>query len=132
MSISDFDVEPVVPLRSWAWVLGVAAAVLGALAVIGWPMPHVAGRVGGQQAWADTVRDLHAWFAHDGWRTSGASWVWGAGAVAATGGAVSLLRPAWSDARRWVTVVVPAGVLLVVGPVAQWTLGLPWSNYAGG
>lgn len=132
MNIADFDVEPAVGPRWWAWVLGVLGAVTGVLAVIGWPVPHVSGRVGGRQAWEHTVHDADAWLAHDGWRTSGDSWVWGALATAATCGAVALLLPTWSDTRRWAIAAVPAGVLLVVGPVAQWALGLPWSDYDGG
>jgi Sec-independent protein translocase protein TatA len=58
--------------------------------------------------------------------------VWGAGAAASTSGAVALRLTSASDTRRWAIVVVPAAALLVIGPVAQWALGLPWSNYGGG
>ncbi|MFJ4220186.1 hypothetical protein [Curtobacterium luteum] len=133
MSIPDFDVEPVVGPRSWAVVLGVVGAVAGVLAVIGWPLPVVAGRGGDDgEAWRRTIGDVDAWSAHDGWRFSGSSWVFGAAAVAALLGVVVLLHPDWGSARRWSVVVGPAGGLLLVGPAAQGVLGLPWSNYGSG
>ncbi|WP_148071090.1 hypothetical protein [Curtobacterium sp. PhB115] len=130
MSIPDFDVEPVVGPRFWAVVLGVASAVTGVLAIIGWPMPVISGRYSSEpHAWARTVQGVQDWFAHDGWRMSGTSWIFGALAIAALAGAVVVLRPAWSGGRTSLLVVGPAGAMLVVGPVVQWALGLPWSNY---
>ncbi|ROP66467.1 hypothetical protein [Curtobacterium sp. ZW137] len=134
MNIPDFDIEPVVGPRFWMVVLGVVSAVAGVLAVIGWPLPVISSRHGGsgQHAWARTVRGVQDWFAHDGWRMSGASWIYGALAVAALAGIVVLLHPDWSGARTLSVVAGPAGALLVIGPAAQWALGLPWSNYGAG
>ncbi|OII11485.1 hypothetical protein BIU97_06230 [Curtobacterium sp. MCBA15_009] len=130
VGIPDFDVEPAVGPRSWAVVLGVVSVLAGVLAVIGWPLPVVSGRYTQDPlAWELTVGAVEDWLAHDGWRMSGTSWVHGAVAVAALAGAVVLLRPAWSGVRKAVVVVVPAGLLLVLGPAVQWALGLPWSNY---
>ncbi|MBT2503458.1 hypothetical protein [Curtobacterium sp. ISL-83] len=134
MSISDFDVEPVVGPRVWMVLLGVVGAVAGLLAVIGWPLPIISSthNSSGRHAWARTVRGVQDWFAHDGWRMSGSSWIYGALAVAAVAGIVVLLHPTWSASRALLVVAGPAGVLLVLGPVAQWALGLPWSNYGAG
>lgn len=133
MSIPDFDVEPAAGPRFWAVLLGVVGAVAGVLAVVGWPLPVGVGRYGfDEAAWARTGHDVQAWVAHDGWRVSGASWAYGAAALAALAGVSVLLHPSWPDRRRFVLVVVPAGVLLVVGPAVQWALGLPWSNYGVG
>jgi hypothetical protein len=132
VSIADFDVEPVVGPRFWAVVLGIVSVVSGVLAVIGWPLPVIAGRGDpDRHAWAQTVRGVRDWIAHDGWRMSGTSWIYGALAVAALAGIVVVLHPGWTGARSWLVVVGPAGALLVLGPVAQWALGLPWSNYGG-
>ncbi|KTR08834.1 hypothetical protein [Curtobacterium luteum] len=132
-SIPDFDVEPAAGARFWAVLLGVLGAVVGVLAVIGWPLPVGGGRYGvDEAAWAQTVHGVQAWLAHDGWRVSGSSWVFGAAAVAALSGVGVLLHPSWSERRRFVLVVVPAGVLLVAGPAVQWAFGLPWSNYGVG
>ncbi|MCS5495032.1 hypothetical protein [Curtobacterium flaccumfaciens] len=132
MSIPDFDVEPAVGPRFWPHVLGVVAAVTGVLAVIGWPLPIVSGRTERAHAWERTVQGVQDWLAFDGWRLSGASWVYGAASIAALTGAITLLRPEWSSARKFVVVVAPTGTLLVVGPAVQWAAGLPWSNYGQG
>lgn len=133
MSIPDHDVEPAAGPRFWAVFLGVLGAVVGLLAVVGWPLPVGAGRYGFDDgAWARIVHDVEAWLAHHGWRVSGSSWVYRAAAVALLAGAAVLLRPGWSDARRLRLVVVPAGLLLLIGPAAQRALGLPWSNYGVG
>ncbi|MGL3200363.1 MULTISPECIES: hypothetical protein [Curtobacterium] len=133
MSIPDFDVEQAAGPRFWAVLLGVLGAVVGVLAVIGAPLPVGASRYGFHEAaWARTVHDVQAWLAHDGWRVSGSSWVFGAAAVAALSGVAVLLHPTWPDGRRTALVVVPAGTLLVAGPATQWALGLPWSNYGVG
>jgi len=131
--ISDFDVAPSAGSRFGVVVLGVASAVAGVLTVIGWPLPVISSTHGrGQHAWARTVREVQDWFAHDGWRMSGASWIYGALAVVAVADAVILLHPAWSGRRALLIIVVPAGVLLVLGPALQCGLGLPWSNYGSG
>ncbi|QSB22999.1 hypothetical protein [Curtobacterium sp. 24E2] len=133
MSIPDFDVEPAVGPRFWMVLLGVGSAITGLLAVIGWPLPLVSGRGGpDRHAWAQTVRSVRDWFAYDGWRMSGASWFYGALAAAALAGILVLRNPAWSGTRSLLVVVVPAAALLVLGPAAQWALGLPWSNYGAG
>lgn len=130
VSLSDFDVEPVTGSRSGAVLLGIASAIAGVLAIIGWPLPVISSTHGrGQHAWARTIRGVQNWFAHDGWRMSGASWIYGAFAVVAAATVVVLLHPAWSGRRALLIVVVPAGALLVLGPALQWALGLPWSNY---
>lgn len=132
MNIPDFDVEPVVGPRFWAVVLGVVSAVTGVLAVIGWPIPVISGHSGSDRhAWARSVRGVQDWLAYDGWRMSGTSWVWGAFALAALAGVLVIMRPDWPVARPPL-VVGPAGAVLVLGPVVQWALGLPWSNYQGG
>ncbi|MGN7223448.1 hypothetical protein ACTHQN_11340 [Curtobacterium flaccumfaciens] len=41
MGISDFDVAPSAGSRFGVVVLGVASAVAGVLAVIGWPLPVI-------------------------------------------------------------------------------------------
>jgi len=133
VGISDFDVAPSAGSRFGVVVLGVASAVAGVLAVIGWPLPVISSTRGrGQHAWARTVREVQDWFAHDGWRMSGASWIYGALAVVALAAAVILRHPAWSGRRALLIIVIPAGVLLVLGPALQWALGLPWSNYGSG
>lgn len=133
VSIPDFDVEPAVGPRFWMVVLGIVSAITGVLALIGWPLPIVASRGGSDQhAWDRTVRGVQDWLAHDGWRLSGSSWIYGALAVAALAGILVLLHPAWAGARSLVVVEGPAGALLVIGPAAQWALGLPWSNYGAG
>jgi hypothetical protein len=133
VSIPDFDVEPAVGPRFWMVLLGVGSAITGLLAVIGWPLPVVSGRGGpDRHAWAQTVRSVRDWFAYDGWRMSGASWFYGALAAAALAGILVLRNPAWSGTRSLLVVVVPAAALLVLGPAAQWALGLPWSNYRAG
>jgi len=133
VSVSDFDVEPRTGSRFGAVVLGIASAIAGVLAIIGWPLPVISSTHGrGQHAWARTIRGVQDWFAHDGWRMSGASWIYGAFAVVAAAAVVVLLHPAWSGRRALLIVVVPAGALLVLGPALQWALGLPWSNYGSG
>ena len=133
VSISDFDVEPRTGSRFGVVVLGIASAIAGVLAIIGWPLPVISSTHGrGQHAWARTIRGVQDWFAHDGWRMSGASWIYGAFAVVAAAAVVVLLHPAWSGRRALLMVVVPAGALLVLGPALQWALGLPWSNYGSG
>lgn len=133
MRISDFDVEPGTGSRFGVVVLGIASAIAGVLAIIGWPLPVISSTHGrGQHAWARTIRGVQDWFAHDGWRMSGASWIYGAFAVVAAAAVVVLLHPAWSGRRALLIVVVPAGALLVLGPALQWALGLPWSNYGSG
>jgi len=100
VGISDFDVAPSAGSRFGVVVLGVASAVAGVLAIIGWPLPVISSTHGrGQHAWACTVREVQDWFAHDGWRMSGASWIYGALAVVAVAAAVILLHPAWSGRR---------------------------------
>lgn len=128
-SIPDFDVEPAVGPRFLPRVLGVVSAVTGALAVIGWPVPVVSRHARSEHAWERTVQGVQDWLAHDGWRASGSSWLYGAASVAALAGAITLLHPGWTDARKLAVVVGTAGVLLVVGLAVQWALGLPWSNY---
>jgi hypothetical protein len=131
--ISDFDVEPRTGSRFGVVVLGIASAIAGVLAIIGWPLPVISSTHGrGQHAWERTIRGVQDWFAHDGWRMSGASWIYGAFAVIAAAAVVVLLHPAWSGRRALLIVVVPAGALLVLGPALQWALGLPWSNYGSG
>ena len=133
VGISDFDVAPSAGSRFGVVVLGLASAVAGVLAVIGWPLPVISSTHGrGQHAWARTVREVHDWFAHDGWRMSGASWIYGALAVVALAAVVILRHPAWSGRRALLIVVIPAAVFLVLGPALQWALGLPWSNYGSG
>jgi len=133
VDIADFDVEPVISPRFWAVVLGIVGAVSGVLAIIGWPVPVVSGRGSAERhAWARTVEGIQDWVAHDGWRMSGTSWIYGAFAVAALAGVAVLLHPSWSGNRSLFVVVGPAGVLLVLGPVAQWAFGVPWSNYGHG
>lgn len=133
MSISDFDVESGAVPRFWVVVLGAASAVTGVLAIIGWPLPVVSSTHGrGQHAWARTVRGVQDWIGYDGWRMSGASWIYGAFAVLAAAAILVLLHPAWNGRRALLIVVVPAGALLVFGPAVQLAFGLPWSNYGGG
>jgi len=133
VDIADFDVEPVVGPRFWAVLLGIVSAVAGVLAIIGWPVPVISGRGSAERhAWARTVEGVQEWAAHDGWRMSGTSWIYGAFAVAALVGVAVLLHPSWSGRRSLLVVVGPAGVMLVLGPVAQWTFGVPWSNYGHG
>lgn len=133
VSIPDFDVETAVGPRFWTVALGIVSAITGVLALIGWPLPIVAGRGGfDRQAWGRTVRGVQDWLAHDGWRMSGSSWIYGALAVAAFAGILALRHPAWASTRSLVVVAGPAGALLVVGPATQWALGLPWSNYSAG
>lgn len=133
VSIPDFDVEPAVGPRFWMVGLGLVSAISGLLAVVGWPLPIVTGRGGDdQQAWDRTVRGVQDWLAHDGWRLSGSSWIYGAFAVAALAGILVLLHPAWEAARSLLVVAAPAGALLVIGPALQWALGFPWSNYGTG
>ncbi|WP_336696737.1 hypothetical protein [Curtobacterium sp. USHLN213] len=133
MSISDFEVEPRTGSRFGVVVLGIASAIAGGLAIIGWPLPVISSTHGrGQHAWARTIRGVQDWLSHDGWRMSGASWIYGALAVVAAAAVVVLLHPSWSGRSASLIVVVPAGVLLVVGPALQWALGLPWSNYGSG
>lgn len=130
MTITDFDVEPAVGPRFWARLLGIAGLVTGVLAIIGWPLPIVSGRGSSERhAWARTVQGVQDWMAHDGWRMSGSSWAWGGLAVLALGGVVAVVRPAWNDRWRVAVVVVPGGVLLVPGPLVQWAVGAPYSNY---
>ncbi|MGN6409551.1 MAG: hypothetical protein ACTHMH_14475 [Curtobacterium sp.] len=133
MSIPDFDVEPAVGPRFWMVVLGLVSVISGVLAVVGWPLPIVTGRGGDdQQAWDRTVRGVQDWLAHDGWRLSGSSWIYGAFALAALAGILVLFHPAWEAARSLLVVAAPAGALLVIGPALQWALGFPWSNYGTG
>lgn len=133
VSVSDFDVEPRIGSRFGVVVLGIASAIAGVLAIIGWPLPVISSTHGrGQHAWARAIRGVQDWLAHDGWRMSGASWIYGALAVVAAAAVVVLLHPSWSGRRALLIVVVPAGALLVGGPVLQWVLGAPWSNYGSG
>ncbi|WP_139199381.1 hypothetical protein [Curtobacterium sp. MCBA15_013] len=133
MSISDFDVEPRSGSRFGVVLLSIASAIAGVLAIIGWPLPVISSTHGrGRHAWARTSHEVQDWFTHDGWRMSGASWIYGALAVVAAAAVVVLLHPSWSGRRALLIVVVPAGALLVVGPALQWALGVPWSNYGSG
>ncbi|MCJ1712687.1 hypothetical protein [Curtobacterium sp. VKM Ac-2922] len=134
MSIPDLDGEPVVRRRTVIVVLGVVSALAGLLAVVGWPLPVISSTHGsaGPHAWARTVRGVQDWFAYDGWRMSGSSWVYGALATATAASIAVIRHPAWSGGTAVVVVVAPAGAMLLVGPVAQWSLGLPWSNYGVG
>lgn len=133
VSISDFDVEPRSGSRFGVVLLGIASAIAGVLAIIGWPLPVISSTHGrGRHAWARTIQEVQDWFTHDGWRMSGASWTYGALAVVAAAAVVVLLHPSWSGRRASLIVVVPAGALIVVGPTLQWAIGLPWSNYGSG
>lgn len=133
VSISDFDVAPRSGSRFGVVLLGIVSAIAGFLAIIGWPLPVISSTHGrGRHAWARTIHEVQDWFTHDGWRMSGASWIYGALAVVAAAAVVILLHPSWSGRRALLIVVVPAGALLVVGPALQWALGAPWSNYGSG
>jgi hypothetical protein len=115
VSISDFDVEPRSGSRVGVVLLGIASAIAGVLAIIGWPLPVISSTHGrGRHAWARTIHEVQDWFTHDGWRMSGASWIYGALAVVAAAAVVVLLHPSWSGRRALLIVVVPAGALLVV------------------
>lgn len=132
-SIGSYDVEPVDLRRPVAWGLGAVTTVTGVLAVIGWPLPVVSRHGRPSDAWDRTVTLVQEWAAHDGWRMSGASWLWGGLAVAATIGAVVVRasRPGHALSRRAsVAVLLPGGVTAVTGPVVQAALGVPWSNYS--
>lgn len=131
MSIESFDVEPVDHRRLVRWLFGVAAAVTGVLAIIGWPLPVLPGRYVRTDAWEHTTALIEAWWTHDGWRMSGASWFWGGAAIAATTGAVMVRagtgRP---SSKPWLLTVLPGGVIAALGPLVQVVLGIRWSNYS--
>ncbi|MFJ3384043.1 MULTISPECIES: hypothetical protein [unclassified Curtobacterium] len=131
MSIESFDVEPVDNRRLVRWLLGLVAAVTGVLAIIGWPLPVSSGRYVRTDAWERTTALIEAWWTHDGWRMSGASWFWGGIAIGATVGAVirwgGKERP-WR--RAWLLSVLPGGVIAALGPLVQVVFGIRWSNYS--
>ncbi|MGN8051223.1 hypothetical protein ACTJKO_16190 [Curtobacterium sp. 22159] len=132
MSIESFDVEPIDHRRLIRWLLGVAAAVTGVLAIIGWPLPVLPGRYVRTDAWERTTALIEAWWTHDGWRMSGASWFWGGVAIGATTGAVMIRAGTERSWRRtWLLTVLPGGVIAALGPLVQVLLGIRWSNYAG-
>ena len=128
MSISSYDVEPVDTRGALARASGVAATITGILAVIGWPMPVVSRYYRPSDAWDQTLALVRDWWVHDGWRMSGASWLWGGIAVVATSAAI-LYR---SRRENRLLVVVPGGCLAVLGPLVQFAAGVPWSNYSTG
>lgn len=131
MSIESYDVEPVDHRVLFTWLLGAAAVCSGVLALIGWPLPVFPGRYVHTDSWNRTVELIEAWWGHDGWRMSGASWFWGGLAVGtATGGIVVRIPARGSWTRRWLVILLPGGVLAGLGPVVQSALGLSWSNYS--
>jgi hypothetical protein len=81
MSIESYDVEPVDTRGALARASGVAATITGILAVIGWPLPVVSRYYRPSDAWDQTLALVRDWWVHDGWRMSGASWLWGGIAV---------------------------------------------------
>ncbi|WP_139200111.1 hypothetical protein [Curtobacterium sp. MCBA15_008] len=131
MSIESFDVEPVDHRTVSRWLLGLVAAVTGVLATIGWPLPAASGRYVPSDTWERTTALIEAWWTHDGWRMSGASWLWGGIAIGATTGAIAN----WAEEERtwrktWLLTVLPGGVIAALGPLAQVVLGIRWSNYS--
>jgi hypothetical protein len=130
VSIESFDVEPVDHRRLVRWLLGLVASVTGVLAIVGWPLPVLTGRYVQTDSWERTTALVEAWWTHDGWRMSGASWFWGGVATAATAGAV-MIRPGseLSWRRTWLLTVLPGCVIAALGPLVQVLLGMRWSNY---
>ena len=131
VSIESFDVEPIDHRTLVRWLLGLLAAFTGVLAIIGWPLPAAPGRYVRTDAWERTTALIEAWWSHDGWRMSGASWFWGGVAIGATTGAIMIgaakERP-WR--RTWLLTVLPGGVIAALGPLVQVLLGIRWSNYS--
>jgi hypothetical protein len=131
VSIESFDVEPIDHRTVVRWLLGLLAAFTGALAIIGWPLPAAPGRYVRADAWDRTTALIEAWWSHDGWRMSGASWFWGGVAIGATTGLIMIgaakERP-WR--RTWLLTVLPGGVIAALGPLVQVLLGIRWSNYS--
>jgi hypothetical protein len=131
VSIESFDVEPIDHRTVVRWLLGLLAAFTGALAIIGWPLPAAPGRYVRADAWERTTALIEAWWSHDGWRMSGASWFWGGVAIGATTGVIMIgaakERP-WR--RTWLLTVLPGGVIAALGPLVQVLLGIRWSNYS--
>ncbi|MDB6427456.1 hypothetical protein [Curtobacterium sp. 20TX0008] len=109
-----------------------AALITGVLAILGWPFPQIDSRYGpATGAWDKTVAAMHDWLAHDGWRQSGSSWLWGGVAVTAALGALSLnskkkYRSAWTPLLNF----APGLLLVIAGPAIQIATGAPWSNYS--
>ena len=131
VSIESFDVEPVDHRRLFRWLLGLVAAVTGVLAIIGWPLPAAPGRYVTSDAWERTTALIEAWWTHDGWRMSGASWFWGGVAMGATTGAIAICAGKQRTWRKaWLLTVLPGGVIAALGPLVQVVLGIPWSNYS--
>ncbi|PZF54074.1 hypothetical protein DEJ23_13685 [Curtobacterium sp. MCSS17_008] len=133
MSIESYDVEPVDTRGAVAWVLGITAAITGVLAVIGWPLPVVSRRFHPSDAWEQTVALVRDWWLHDGWRMSGASWLWGGIAIVATTAAIVCRSPRRTrGSRTRLLVLVPGGCLAALGPLVHFVAGVPWSNYSPG
>lgn len=131
VSIESFDVEPVDHRRLLRWLLGLVAAVTGVLATIGWPLPAVPGRYVPSDAWERTTALIEAWWTHDGWRMSGASWFWGGVAIGATTGAIAIgVGKERTGRKAWLLTVLPGGVIAALGPLVQVVLGIRWSNYS--
>jgi hypothetical protein len=131
VSIESFDVEPVDDRDLFRWLLGLVGAVTGVLAIIGWPLPVAPGRYVRTDAWERTTALIGAWWTHDGWRMSGASWFWGGVAVCATTGALAIsTRKVRTWRTTWLFTVLPGGVIAALGPLVQVGLGIRWSNYS--
>jgi len=131
VSIQSFDVEPIDHRRLVRWLLGLVAAVTGALAIIGWPLPVLPGRYVRTDAWERTTALIEAWWSHDGWRMSGASWFWGGVAIGATTCAIMIRAGTERPWRRtWLLTVLPGAIIAALGPLVQVLLGIRWSNYS--
>jgi hypothetical protein len=131
VSIESFDVEPIDHRRLVRWLLGLVAAVTGVLAIIGWPLPVLPGRFVRTDAWERTTALIEAWWTHDGWRMSGASWFWGGVAIGATTCAIMISAAKERPWRKTVLLtVLPGGVIAALGPLVQVMLGIRWSNYS--
>jgi hypothetical protein len=120
-----------------AFVLpAVASTVAGVLGLPFIPLPSRAGGDETHELWAGFSRQLEHWSTHDGWRFSGAAWFYFAIALGLLGFYNSLRADerdgGTAPMRSSVRYALPPTMVLAAGVLAQFSLGLPWDNYAAG
>lgn len=119
--------------RGAALVLAAVGVVAATAAVLGFPLVFVVGRgPSNVDHFAGVYRsEYSAWLGHDGWRASGAAWIYAAVALAAVAGAGLFAGVVMARGTRALALVTgPAALVVALGPLLQHLAGAGWSNYS--